>query len=312
MKTYMKFFIVIAIFVASCFMTGCQEEEDWTDSGISINKNEYESILKKEIDGLIAKSGRLEESFFYLHGMPLWENSQWVNVDSKDMLVVPLLGSNNHNKKHIIGVVENGKISAVITELSEVDISKNRIFSLDNQVLYDGKLSTFSPRLKDGGEIAGNLLLNGGSAQTLFAAVNDTDATYNSQANAGTLSIYATASGSSDGSSADFGHAWIKFEDNFGNVTTFGTWGNQGSVEYHINIERDNNYTGDSYSIPITYTQFQNILNYNATSGNQNWTYIHNCASYAAGIWNAVTGTNIGGGGLIMTPSDIKRWINNQ
>jgi hypothetical protein len=26
MKTYMKFFIVIAIFVASCFMTGCQEE----------------------------------------------------------------------------------------------------------------------------------------------------------------------------------------------------------------------------------------------------------------------------------------------
>jgi hypothetical protein len=33
-------------------------------------------------------------------------------------------------------------------------------------------------------------------------------------------------------------------------------------------------------------------------------------SGYASGIWNAVTGTSINGG-LIMTPGDIKEWINN-
>jgi hypothetical protein len=308
----LKTTITVIVFFAGCFMTGCTNDELLTDSILSKSKSEYENILKKEIDGLIAQSGRLEESFFFLHGMPVWESSKWVNVDSKDMLVVPLLSNNNHNKKHIIGVVENGKISAVITELSDTNISKNRIFSLNNQVLYDGELSTLSPRLKkDDNESAGDLLLlNGGSVEMLFTAANSADITYDSQATAGTLSINAMSSGSSNDSSGDVGHAWITFTDNSGNITTLGTWGNQGSVEYRVNIERDNGYVGVSYSIQITYDQFQNILNYNATPGNQNWTYIYNCAGYATGIWNAVTGTIIGGG-LLMAPSDIRNWINN-
>jgi hypothetical protein len=295
-------------------MTGCQKEDFGTDSMLS--KDEYESILKKEIDGLIAQSGRLEESFFYLHGLPVWENSKWVNVDSKDMLVVPLLSSNDHYKKYIVGVVENGKISAVITELSEIEISKNRIFSLNNQVLYDGELSTFIPRLKDDNEVAENLLLNGGSAQTLFAAVNGANTTYNSQASAGTLCIvagYENSSGSSGSSgSLNPGHAWIQFADNSGNLTTFSIWGNQGSQEYHTNIELNRTWTSTTHCKPINYSQFQSILTYNKNADNLNYNLVtNNCSNYSAGIWKAVTGTNTSGGS-IMTPNDIKTWINNQ
>jgi hypothetical protein len=257
---------------------------------------------------LIAQSGRLEESFFFIHGMPIWESSKWVDVNAKDMLVVPLLSNNNHNKKYIIGVVENGKISAVITELSETDISKNRIFSLNNKTLYDSEIPPSILRLKNGNE-ADYLLLNGGTAQALFAAANGA-ASYNPQANAGTLSIRATSSGTAS-SSNTAGHAWIEFTSTSGNTTTFGTWGNQGSVEYYVNKEKDYDTSNAfSYSIPITYAVFQNVLNYNAISGNTNWSLIYNCAGYAAGVWNAATGTNIGGG--ILTPSHIKNWINNQ
>jgi hypothetical protein len=37
----------------------------------------------------------------------------------------------------------------------------------------------------------------------------------------------------------------------------------------------------------------------------------YNCAGYATGVWQAVTGTNIGGG-VITTPSHVQNWINNQ
>jgi hypothetical protein len=306
MKTYIKFFTVIAIFVASCFMTGCTNDPYWANSTLS--KNEYESILKKEINGLIAQSGRLEESFFFLHGMPVWESLKWVNVDSKDMLVIPLLSSNSQSKKHIVGVVENEKISAVITELFETDISRNQIFSLNNQVLYNGESSTFSPRLKNGSEVE-YLLLNGGSAQALFNAVENAGTSYNQYAIVGTLTINVIDVSGSASSSNTSGHAWIEFADNSGNTTTFGTWGNQGAVEYDINREKD--YVADaSYSVSITYNDFQNILDYNATDGNTNWSLIYNCAGYAAGIWQAVTGISIGGG--ILTPSHIRNWINNQ
>jgi hypothetical protein len=313
MKTYSVFkYVCLAtiIVVASCFVTGCTNDEYWSDSTLS--KNEYESILKKEIDGLITKSGRLEESFFYLHGMPVWESSKWVNIDDKDMLVVPLLSSKDHNKKYIIGIVENGKISTVITELSETDVSKNRILALNNQVLYDAELSTLNPRLKNGNEVAGNLLLNGGSAQTLFAAANGANTTYNSQAIAGTLCIVVGySSSSSSSSSSDFGHAWIQFTDNFGNITTIGLWGNQNN-DYNTNLELESNWSAiTSHCVSITYLQFQSILNYNANADNLNYHLLNNnCSNYAAGIWNATTGTNINGG-LISTPGDIESWINN-
>jgi hypothetical protein len=280
-------------------VTGCTNDEFWTNSTFS--KSEYETILKKEIDGLIAKSGRLEESFFIVHGMPVWESSTWVNVDNKDMLVVPLLSSSNQSKKHIVGVVENGKISAVITDLSE-----NRIFSLNNKILYD-ELSLFAPRLKNNNNEATNLLAGGGGyAQALFAAANGT-ATYNPNATAGTLTIKV-----SDAASSFFweGHAWLEFTDNSGNSTTFSTWGNQ-DREYLVNYEKRNNYYADAiYSVSITYNDFQKILNYNTDPDNKNWSPTYNCAGYAAGVWKAVTGISIGEGTL--TPNDIQEWIDNQ
>jgi hypothetical protein len=293
--------IVIAATIASCFMTGCDRSDIWED--VTLTKSDYENILKREVDDLIAQSGLLEQSFLYIHGLPIWENSKWVNINSKDMLVVPLLSSNSFNKKHIIGVVKDRTISAVIVELCEADISKNKMFILSGELVFS------VPRLKSNDE-AQYLLSDGGSAQDLFAAAN-AGSTYNPNANAGTLAINAISSGTASSSNTS-GHAWIEYTDANGNTTTFGTWGNQGDTQYFVNKEKEYTYSGaSSYSVSITYSQFQNILNYNATSGNTNWSMTYNCAGYATGVWEAVTGTNIGGG-IVTTPSHVQNWINNQ
>lgn len=77
-------------------------------------------------------------------------------------------------------------------------------------------------------------------------------------------------------------------------------------------IEKKNYNTSgaSSYSVSITYTQFQNILNYNSQPGKTDWSYTYNCAGYAAGVWNAATGQTIGGG--ILTRSTVQNWIKKQ
>jgi hypothetical protein len=195
-------FIVITMMVTGCFMAGCDKDDIWED--VALTKSDYENILKKEVDGLIAQSGHLEQSFLYTHGLPIWEDSKWVNINSKDMLVVPLLSSNSLNKKHIVGVVTDRTISAVIVELCETDMSKNRMFALNEEIVLS------IPRLKNNNEVQ-DLLLNGGSAQDLYAAAN-AGSTYNPTANAGTLTIKATSSGTASSSNTS-GHAWIEYTE---------------------------------------------------------------------------------------------------
>jgi hypothetical protein len=303
--------ILISIIAFGIIGQGCQQEDFWTDSTLS--KDEYKSILKKEIDGLIAKSGRLEESFFFLHGMPVWESAKWVSADSKEMLVVPLLSSSDQNKKYIVGIVKNEKILAVITELSEADTSKNRICSLNNQILYDGRFPASRPRLKSGYEIVENLLLNGGGVYDLFHAIYGSYASYSPQAIAGTLCIVV---GYATGSIFDMGHAWMQFTDDYGDqTTTFGLWPeSQGG--YQINHEYDSSWNSWIMSCTtITCENFQSILNYNTNANANNLDYnvvTNNCANYAAGIWQVATGTGIVGiaGGGFLTPGDIENWFN--
>lgn len=72
-----------------------------------------------------------------VQGLPIWEKAKWVNVNSKDMVVVPLL-NDSKNSKCIVGVVVEGKITAVVVELSKTRSANNRIFSLKrNRVLYE-------------------------------------------------------------------------------------------------------------------------------------------------------------------------------
>lgn len=64
-----------------------------------------------------------------VQGLPIWEKAKWVNVNSKDMVVVPLL-NDSKNSKCIVGVVVEGKITAVVVELSKTRSANNRIFRL--------------------------------------------------------------------------------------------------------------------------------------------------------------------------------------
>lgn len=97
----------------------------------------------------MSKPKRLRKSFLQVQGLPIWEKAKWVNVNSKDMVVVPLL-NDSKNSKCIVGVVVEGKITAVVVELSKTRSANNRIFSLKrNRVLYEnGKLRSFIKRTK--------------------------------------------------------------------------------------------------------------------------------------------------------------------
>ena len=302
------------------FVQSCSQEDDEIFTEVKLSKSEYEAIFKNEVDNLIAKAGPMGESFLMQQGLPIWENMQWVATNSQDMLMVPLLGT-GENKKCIVGVVTQKTITPVIIELSAIDRSKNRIFSLDNRLLYDnGKLVTSIPRLKSDDECsaaqqaAENLLQNGGQVQSLYNAYYGSNSTYNANAYAGYLSINASSNGSASSFNAD-GHAWISYTNYCGNTTTFGTWGYNPftggtGAGYYVNAEK-NYLGGDSYSVQITYNQFQALLNYNSQPGNKDWSIISNCSSYASGAWQAVTGEAVSGT-LVQTPSGVQEWINNK
>jgi len=297
------------------FVQSCSQEDDVINSiDVKLSKSEYEAILKTEVDSLIAKAGPMGENFLTQQGLPIWESKQWVATNSQDMLVIPLLGI-GENKKCIIGVITKNTITPVIMEISAIDKSQSKIYSLTNQLLYDSNKGLFVsiPRLKSDNECdaaqqaAENLLQNGGDASSLYNAYYGSNATYNSNENAGDLSINVTDDASSSSSSLYVGHAWISYTDKCGNTTTFGTWGNQGTKEYFVNKEKDKGMKAKkSYKKPITYSQFQSVLKYNSTPGNTNWSLTSNCASYASGVWNAATGQKVNAS----TPMGVESWIN--
>lgn len=281
-------------------------------------KVKYEDSLKKDIDDLISKRGDLEKSFFMTQGLPMWNNAKWVTINSKDMLVIPLFDGTK--SKCIVGVVIEGKMAAVVTEISRTRSFNNKIYSLKNKLLYNGnELLSFVTRTKTDDiekyssaseKAAKDLLSSGGSARDLFEAANGSDMSYDEEDIAGSLSIYASSSGSASSFNTS-GHAWIEFTDTYGNTTTFGTWGNREAGEYLVNEEKAYGMTGSSRELNISYVQFQEILNYNSKAGNKDWGYTNNCSSYATGIWETVTGEKVDKG-IVTTPSHVENWINKQ
>ena len=324
-------FLFLGLFLAcmvslSFFVQSCSQEDDMvnTQNEIPLSKSEYETILKTEVDTLMSKVGPMGESFLMKQGLPVWEKRRWINANSQDMLIIPLVSSGD-TKKCIIGVISKNTITPVIFQSLATDGSKNRIFSLDNRLLYDnGKLISI-PRLKSDDECAAaqqaaeNLLQNGGNVQNLYNCFYGSSSygwnEGSAEFNAGTLTLNASASGEASSTNTD-GHAWITYTDNCGNTTTFGTWGfnpatpGSGDPGYYINAEQGR--TADqTYSVSITYSQFQSILNYNNTGNNASWSPTYNCAGYASGVWQAVTGQTVNGT-TIPTPSGITDWIKNQ
>ena len=247
-KTKIYGCIVACIISAGVLIQGCSDETDVLGDSlhkITLSRSDYETILKKEVNALFYQEGELKESFLMTHGLPIWEEIKWVNINSKDMLIVPLLCGGD-NQKCIIGVVKNGSIVPVITELSTIDTSKKRIFSLDNKLLYkNNELILWTPILKQGGEnnsstsqrVTEDLLKDGGTAEDLYKAANENSSTYNANSKAGTLSIRSSSTGASSSLNTS-GHSWVEYTDNYGNTTTFGTWGNQNDGQYLINREK--------------------------------------------------------------------------
>jgi len=318
----LTFSVIIAILIIISAFAGCKKENDIIEHtntvGLKKTKKYYETLLKNEVNALLFQEGLLEESFIIMHGWPMWEKMQWEYINSNNIIVLPLI-SNGENKKCIVSVVIEESITTFITELSSINVTEYRIFSLNNELLYDSSEIVISiSRLKKCVEEASkqsalDLLLDGGNAQNLYKAANGSNAGYNGNLNAGTMCIMSNATGS--GSSGNIsGHSWLTFSDTFGSKMTFGTWGYNPHTDsygkgYYVNGELS--YSGSKHCVTITYNQLQSLLDYNSKPGNKNWNPVYNCAGYATGAWYAVTGQSIGSGSII-TPSHVKDWINNQ
>jgi hypothetical protein len=103
---------------------------------------------------------------------------------------------------------------------------------------------------------------------------------------AGTLCINSNAVG--EGLTA--GHAWLSYQPVGGAMTTYGTWGNVEPYGLHRDRELGNSPKAkrctDIDAADVT------KLDSFATSNNS-WSYMNNCASFAARGWLAVTGESI-------------------
>lgn len=133
-----------------------------------------------------------------------------------------------------------------------------------------------------------------------------------------TLTVYV--SGNFASSSGDYGHAFVSIKNNsmisvsagymslppLGQAT-LGTWGNmQDHLGVWYNLESLlASYFSTNVAISTTF-DLASLASVNSYSINHNdtWTYLDNCSTFAAGVWNTVSCDTLDPG-LINTPSNL-------
>jgi hypothetical protein len=141
------------------------------------------------------------------------------------------------------------------------------------------------------------------------------------------LSIYAD-SGSSSSWSTD-GHAWITIKNisssnitvgYFGNIApnkmmSLGTWGNKNEhtglwydLESYFYSNINAFTTSKSISMSINATQLNTVNSY--ILNHDSWSVLNNCSSFACGLWNSVSSTQLSAG-IPNTPTSLRISIIN-
>ncbi len=108
----------------------------------------------------------------------------------------------------------------------------------------------------------------------------------------GEISIKARGAGK--GSLSTDGHSWIETTDVDGNVTSYGTWGNQGEEEFLTNFKGDLGSPSNALQTEkITYAQKARLDNFIGKDANRNWTVFRNCSNFSSRAFNYTTGMNV-------------------
>lgn len=111
------------------------------------------------------------------------------------------------------------------------------------------------------------------------------------------------------------GHSWLEVEYGSGGHTTFALHGKPFSSQgkgYRVNWDLDRKVAAEM-SMPVTYKQLQQILDYNKTAGHVAWKLRHNCTDYAIEIWNLISPDKIPvkDFGNLVTPKELTEYIQN-
>jgi len=86
------------------------------------------------------------------------------------------------------------------------------------------------------------------------------------------------------------GHAWLSYTPAGGTEATYGTWGNRNPIGLHNNLERGQAHKARR----CTDVDAVDVAALGGFRGsNDSWSYVNNCASFAARGWLAVTGESL-------------------
>jgi RHS repeat-associated protein len=117
------------------------------------------------------------------------------------------------------------------------------------------------------------------------------ETTANSSDSSGVLTIY-----SNGGKKITSGHSWLSYTPNStGEKTTYGTFGNRNPNGLYMNVEIDDSAEA-SRSMNINAAQeniFYSMIQKYQAKGDDAWGYLNPCSSFAADVWNAVTGESL-------------------
>lgn len=86
------------------------------------------------------------------------------------------------------------------------------------------------------------------------------------------------------------GHAWLSYTPTGGLETTYGTWGNRDPIGLHTNLEVGRPFKARR----CTDVDAVDVASLGTFRGaNDSWSYVNNCASFAARGWLAATGERV-------------------
>src|SRR5579863_7028340 len=126
---------------------------------------------------------------------------------------------------------------------------------------------------------------------------------------------YLTINSSGDGTLLS-GHSWIEYTPDGGQPTTYGTWGNNpeglgNGLHQDLELGRTGDATRTIYINGEQEKELYKKIQEYKDKGGGGWDYLHPCSSFAADVWQAVTGQTLADRsfGIISNPSKLKESI---
>ena len=95
------------------------------------------------------------------------------------------------------------------------------------------------------------------------------------------------------------GHSWIEYQNDNGTTTTYGTYGNTNGAQgvRGLNTNTELNYPSgavrETHISDTQETSMMDLINSYSAMGKGGWTYLNPCSSFAANVWNTLTGENL-------------------